>query len=78
MSWSSREIFQRLDGYVFASFRDLESELLQRFNENIDQIPPGYSYRQLIGLAEERGWLIHTGQEFKIQMGVRSPSAILE
>ncbi len=42
MSWSSREIFQRLDGYVFASFRDLESELLQRFNENIDQIPPGY------------------------------------
>jgi hypothetical protein len=64
----SRDIIRELDGCVYASFGDLENGLLGAFNKHLDEMPPNYTYRQLIRLAEERGWVRQSQGQFHIQV----------
>jgi hypothetical protein len=63
----SEDIFRELTG-TYTSFSEMESRLLQIFNSRVGAIPPNYSYRQLIELAEQRGWVVKSGREFRVSV----------
>jgi hypothetical protein len=53
-------MFRELDGRTFHRFDDLVDEVLTRMNLSLGDFPVGYGYRDAIGMARRRGWLMTT------------------
>lgn len=56
--FSSRDLFEQLNGRKFATYRKLEEGILTIFNEHLADFPPQYSYRQLIEWGARNNWII--------------------
>lgn len=56
--FSSKDLFEKLNGCKFQNYRDLEKSVLMLFNEHLPDFPPSYSYRQLIEWGEQNRWVI--------------------
>lgn len=50
-------IFRSLHGRCFTPWREFENALLKEFNERLQEIPPGYTYLQLIEFAKKNRWI---------------------
>ena len=64
----SQVIFRQLSGRTYSNFHELESRLLQEFNRHVGDIPPSYSYRQLIELGQTRGWVTRAEGQFRVEL----------
>lgn len=56
------KIFKPLNGRAFNDYRSLETVVLALFNKHLIEIPPGYSYRQLIEWGRQNGWIVKAGK----------------
>jgi hypothetical protein len=69
------DLFKEIDGMYFASRRELEGAVLERFNQHVAELPVGYSYKDAIDGARSRGWLITNGDGHgvKVRIGGAQP-----
>jgi len=51
------DIFRPIDRKYFRCRRELEEGVLDEFNKHITKLPIGFSYKDAIEGARERGWL---------------------
>jgi hypothetical protein len=66
----TREFFAPLSGHEFRSYRDLENEIVKRFNAQLEEFPPHYSYQQLIRWGQRQGVIEPTEyQGYRIEIG---------
>jgi hypothetical protein len=63
---TSKELLGELTDQEFPDFESLEKGILDVFNENIDRVPPHYSYRQLLQFGERQGWIQQRGNKYVI------------
>lgn len=66
--FSSRKLFQQLDGQVFSSYRDLERQAGELFSSHVESFPGQYSLRRLLELGERKKWIVQLSSgQFRVQ-----------
>lgn len=58
----SCEIFRELNGRAFKDRKTFERAVLDVFNKHLHDVPPGYSYMNLIAWGEENEWVVKAGK----------------
>ena len=69
MDFSSRGFFEKLSGSEYPTHRKLEEAILALFNEHLVNLPPRYSYRDLIEWGERNNCITQIkGTTFRIEV----------
>ena len=66
-NYSSRMLFQEINGTDFKTYKDLQEAILAKFNEHLADFPPRYSYLQLIDWGTQNGWIASNGSGYVIR-----------
>jgi len=65
------DLFADLHGQHFTNRQELEEAVLEVFNRHVAQLPVGYSYRDAVDGARERGWLLTNGGGHGVRVDLR-------
>ncbi|MCW3101542.1 MAG: hypothetical protein JWL77_7160 [Chthonomonadaceae bacterium] len=54
-------VLDGLNGKAFESYRSLQQELLDRYNDHLTEFPPHYSFAQFVEWFQRNNWIREEG-----------------
>lgn len=66
---SPEDLFKQLEGRKYHTYQELEEAVVGIYNQHLREIPPGFSYLSLLGLAEQKHWILpEDSQGFRVKV----------